>query len=248
VKAAPAKVTICHKTESNTFRRITVSSRAWTNPKSGSGKTMRGHMGHVGDAIVVGNEACPSPSVTPQENDQAPAKVTICHKTGSKKNPYRRITVSSRAIMNPDAPAGQQLRGHGKHEGDILMPGTTPCPTGSGTNGGGQTVQLTAGLQPVQGQTGSGSATFTIRVAKSQLCYTLSVSNLGSPVTGAHIHRETTGGIVVPLTAPTGGSSSGCVTVDKDLLREIVASPGAFYVNVHTDAVPSGQVQGDLTK
>ena len=245
--AAPEKVTICHKTESNTFRRITVSSRAWTNPKSRSGKTLRGHMRHVGDAIVVGNEPCLSPSLTPQESDQAPAKVTICHATHSKKNPFRRITVSSRAVTNTQSQSGNVLRGHARHEGDILMPGTTACPSGS-TGQSGQAVQLSANLAPVSGAAGSGNATVTIRVPKSELCFALNVSNLGSPVTVAHIHRGSTTNVVVPLLAAPTGTSSGCVDVEKALLRELVASPGAFYVNVHTDAFPNGQVSGDLSK
>jgi hypothetical protein len=247
-KSAPEKVTICHKTGNGSFHKITVSSRAWTAPNSSAAKALRTHMRHVGDAMVVGSAACPSSSVTPQANDQTPTKVTICHATHSKKHPFNRITVSSRAVTSPNSQPGEKLRGHAGHDGDILEPGSNPCPSGSSTTtGGGQAVSFSASLQPVSGAAGSGSATFTIRVAKSQLCYTLSVSNLGSPVTAAHIHRASTGGIVVPLNAPTSGSSSGCVSVDKSLLREIVASPGAFYVNVHTDAVPSGQVRGDLT-
>jgi hypothetical protein len=245
---APEKVTICHKTASGAFQRITVSSRAWTKPSSAAGKTMRAHMGHIGDALVIGNAACPSSSATPAANDQTPTKVTICHKTGSQKNPYRRITVSSRAVTNPNSQSGNTLRGHAGHEGDILIPGATPCPSGPSGGGTNQSVRLTANLQPVSGANGSGSATVTIRVPKSELCFTLSVSNLGSPVTAAHIHLGSTGAIVVPLTAPTSGSSSGCVTVAKALLREIVASPGAYYINVHTDAFPNGQVRGDLSK
>lgn len=247
-KSKPDKVTICHKNESGAFRKLTVSSRAWTAPNSSAAKTLRAHMGHVGDAMVVGSAACPSASVTPQANDETPAKVTICHATHSKKHPFNRITVSSRAVTKPNSQPGDKLRGHAGHDGDMLEPGNNACPTASTTTtGGGQAVSLAANLQPVSGAAGSGSATFTIRVAKSQLCYTLSVSNLGSPVTASHIHRVSTGAIAVPLDAPTSGSSSGCVSVAKSLLREIVASPGAFYVNVHTDAVPSGQVRGDLT-
>jgi CHRD domain len=240
--APPAKVTICHKTSSdtNSFRRITVSSKAFST-------ALRGHLRHTGDAIVIGTAACPSPSLTPSPTNTPPAKIEICHKTGSKKNPYRRIMVSSRAITNPNSQSGNILRGHMRHAGDILMPGATACP--SGTNGqSNQAVKLTADLTPIGGATGTGSATFTIRVAKSELCYTLNVSNLGSSVTAAHIHRGSTGDVVVPLAAPTTGSSSGCVDVAKALLREIVASPGAFYVNVHTDAFPNGQVRGDLSK
>jgi hypothetical protein len=44
------------------------------------------------------------------------------------------------------------------------------------------------------------------------------------------------------------GTSSGCTIVDSTLLREIVGTPGAFYVNVHTQTYENGQVQGTLTK
>ena len=59
--AAPSKLTICHKTgsASNQFRRITVSSRAMANPKSQSGKVLRAHLRHTGDAVVVGNGGVP---------------------------------------------------------------------------------------------------------------------------------------------------------------------------------------------
>jgi CHRD domain len=239
---APAKLTICHKTGSGTFKRITVSSRS---VKSGLGATVKKALGHTGDAVVVGNAACPSPSLTPAANNTPPQKVTICHKTGSKKNPYVRITVSSRAVTNPKSHSGNALRGHMRHEGDILMPGNVACPSGSNV---GQTkgLKLTADLGPVAGATGSGSATFAIRVGKGQLCFTLNVTGL-TDVTAAHIHRVSTGAIVVPLTAPISGSSSGCVNVAKSLLQEIVSSPGSFFVNVHTLTFQNGQIRGNLS-
>lgn len=243
--AAPSKITICHKTGSDQFRRITVSSRALTNPKSKSGKVLRGHMGHVGDLVVAGAAACPSPSLTPAPTSTPPTKMTICHKTGSAKNPYRRITVSSRAITNPNSKSGKVMRGHMGHEGDILAPGAAACPSGSTQQSPGG--KLTATLQPVQGATGSGNASFTIGVGQTRLCYTLTVSGL-TDVTAAHIHRGSTGPIVVPLTAPTSGTSSGCVTVERALLKEIMRSPGAFFVNVHTSTHPNGQVQGPLSR
>jgi hypothetical protein len=241
----PSKTTICHKTnsESNPWRRTTVSSRAWTNPKSRSGKLLRGHLRHAGDAIVVGTAACPSATLTPAPTTTPATKITICHKTGSSTTPYRRITISSRAVTNPNSPAGKVLRGHAAHAGDILMPGTAACPPGTPA---GQ-AKLTANLQPVQGASGSGSATFTIRLGLMQLCHTLTVSGLTS-VTAAHIHRVSTGAVVVPLSTPTTGSSNGCATVEKALLQEIVQSPAAFYVNVHTTSYPDGQIQGKLSK
>lgn len=241
----PSKTTICHKTKSddNPWRRITVSSRAWSNPNSKSGKALRAHLKHAGDAVVIGTAACPSATLTPQPTSTPPAKMTICHKTGSSTTPYRRITISSRAVTNPNSPAGKVLRGHAGHMGDILMPGTAACPPGTPA---GQ-AKLTANLQPVQGASGSGSASFTIRLGQNQLCHTLTVTGL-TGVTAAHIHRGSTGAVVVPLSTPTTGSSSGCGTVDKALLQEIVRSPGAFYVNVHTGSHPNGQIQGNLTR
>ena len=244
--AAPSKLTICHETgsASNQMRRITVSSRAMANPKSQSGKLLRAHLRHTGDAVVVGNAACPSASVTPAPTSAPATKITICHKTGSDANPYRRITISSRAVANPSSQSGKLLRGHTRHTGDLLMPGVTPCPSG---NTPGQGVKLSANLQPVQGASGSGSASLSIRTGPAQLCHTLTVSGLTN-VTAAHIHLVSTGAVVVPLTTPATGTSSGCGAVEKALLLQIVRNPGAYYVNVHTQTFPNGQVQGTLSK
>lgn len=242
----PSKITICHKTgsDSNPWRRITVSSRGWMNPNSKSGHVVGGHIRHTGDAIVVGTGACPSPTLTPEPTNTPATKITICHKTGSSTNPFRRITVSSRAWTNPNSPAGKTLRGHARHTGDMLLSGVAQCPSGTQTQG----TKLSANLQPVSGATGSGSATITIRLGLARLCHTLTVSGLGEPATAAHIHRASNNAIVVPLTTPTTGSSSGCGTVEKALLQEILQSPAAFYVNVHTATYPNGQVQGKLSK
>jgi len=242
----PSKLTICHKTgsDSNPWRRITVSSRAMTNPNSKSGRVLRAHFRHTGDAIVVGTAACPSPTATPAPTTTPATKITICHKTGSSTTPYRRITISSRAVTNPNSPAGKVLRGHMGHAGDLLLPGASACPPGTQTN----QAKLTANLQPVPGATtGSGSATVTIRLGTATLCHTLTVSGL-IDVEAAHIHRGSTGAVVVPLTTPTTGTSSGCGTAEKALLQEIVRSPGAFYVNVHTKMYPNGQIRGDLSR
>jgi len=198
-------------------------------------RSLRAHLRWIGNAVVVGSAACPSATVTPTPTRTPPAKITICHRSASAKNPYRRITISSRAVSNQNSASGQVLRGHMRHTGDLLLPGASPCPSGTGTTS--QGVKLSANLQPVSGASGSGTATVTTRINKGELCYTLTVSGL-TDVNGAHIHRGSTGDIVVPLTAPTTGTSGGCVSVAKPLLQEIVSDPGAFYVSVHTPDVP----------
>ena len=244
--AAPSKVTICHDTgsASNPWRRISVSGRAVTNPRSGAGRVLRGHLRHTGDAVVVGAAACPAPAVTPAKTSAPATRVTICHATGSTSNLFRRITISSRAVTSPSSSSGKVLRGHLRHRGDLLMPGTAACPSGSPTNQG---VKLTAALRPVSGATGSGSATVSVQLGRTRLCYDLTVQGL-TDVTAAHIHRVATEAIVVPLTAPTNRTASGCTVVERTLLQEIAQSPGAFYVNVHTSTFPNGQVQGTLSK
>jgi hypothetical protein len=131
-----------------------------------------------------------------------------------------------------------------RHAGDILMPGLAACPPGTQN----QPARLTANLQPVAGATGSGTAAITIRMGRTELCYTLTVTGLTEPATAAHIHRVAGGAIVVPLSTPTTGTASGCVTVERALLQEIVRTPAAFYVNVHTASYPNGQIQGTLSR
>ena len=116
----------------------------------------------------------------------------------------------------------------------------------NGDDGGGQTgTRITATLT---GTVGSGTFAFTV-VGAQRICYTLTATGL-TGITAAHIHVKPVapGNIVVPLAAPTDGSSSGCVKVAKALLQQILATPSNYYVNVHTTAAPAGAIQGDLTK
>ena len=80
--------------------------------------------------------------------------------------------------------------------------------------------------------------------------YELTVENIAPP-TAAHIHIAPPGSpgpVVVPLTAPTDGSSSGVAQVDKELIKAIRKNPENYYVNVHNAVHPAGAVRGQLTK
>jgi hypothetical protein len=71
------------------------------------------------------------------------------------------------------------------------------------------------------------------------------------PATAAHIHEGSSteaGPVVVTLTAPTRGSSNGCVAIERELAQRILRSPTNFYVNVHNEPFPKGAVRGQLGK
>jgi hypothetical protein len=97
---------------------------------------------------------------------------------------------------------------------------------------------------------GSGEAVLTLNHGQGQVCFQLNVSDI-APATAAHIHvgpEGVAGPVVVGLTPPTGGSSSGCVTADRDLIKAIIQDPDAYYVNVHNAEFPAGAVRGQLSK
>jgi len=97
---------------------------------------------------------------------------------------------------------------------------------------------------------GSGTATVTVNPGQRQICYTITVSNI-DPARAAHIHEApagVAGPVLVTLLAPAIGSSSGCVTVTRELALEILKDPEDYYVNVHNAAYPAGAVRGQLAK
>ena len=101
--------------------------------------------------------------------------------------------------------------------------------------------------------TASGIASFRLNPGQEEICYELEVSGLEDlRVTGAHIHEAPAGEpgpIVVPLAAPTTGSSSGCVFAPRELILAIIQNPENYYVNVHAQpGFGPGAVRGQLTR
>lgn len=97
---------------------------------------------------------------------------------------------------------------------------------------------------------GSGAALFTLNQGLGMVCWELTAENI-DPAVAAHIHRAPAGSpgpIVVPLSPPTNGMSSGCAEVDSALVMEIRQYPENFYVNVHNPAFPAGAIRGQLSK
>lgn len=98
---------------------------------------------------------------------------------------------------------------------------------------------------------GSGTAHVTLNQGQGEVCFELTVSDI-EPAFAAHIHvgaAGVPGPVVVGLSAPTSGSSSGCVTgVDPELIKDIRQNPEGYYVNVHNAEFPAGAVRGQLSK
>jgi hypothetical protein len=98
----------------------------------------------------------------------------------------------------------------------------------------------------------NGGGSFSAVIDGRELCYGLTVRDIEDPV-AAHIHRggaNVNGPIVVPLESlPVSGdpgSSAGCATLTRRLVRQIRRNPGGFYVNVHTDDFPDGAIRGQM--
>lgn len=98
---------------------------------------------------------------------------------------------------------------------------------------------------------GSGTAEITLDDDDNEVCWDIDVTNITLPATAAHIHigaAGVAGGIEVTLSAPdASGNATGCVDAADALVDDIIATPGAFYVNVHTSDFPDGAVRGQLT-
>ena len=97
---------------------------------------------------------------------------------------------------------------------------------------------------------GTGTAELRLNHGQGRICYTLTVANI-EPAVAAHIHVApvgVNGPVVVPLVAPTAGSSSACASVDRDLVKAIMQHPENYYVNVHNAPYPGGAVRGQLGK
>lgn len=98
---------------------------------------------------------------------------------------------------------------------------------------------------------GTGSVEIRLNQGQKQVCFELTVSNIGT-ATAAHIHEAAAGKagpVVVTLTAPANGSSKDCVSnVSEDLIKRIRQNPENFYVNVHNAEFPNGAIRGQLSK
>src|SRR6266545_3644590 len=101
---------------------------------------------------------------------------------------------------------------------------------------------------------GSGTATVTLNYGQGAVCWEIQVFDITLPAIAAHIHEApvgVAGPVVVPLFPPVpdaSGFSSGCISADRELIKDIIQHPEEYYVNVHTTDFPAGALRGQLSK
>lgn len=117
-----------------------------------------------------------------------------------------------------------------------------------------EVVKLSATLaganEPGGGAAGaSGRFAVEIDATAGDFCYVLAVSKLGKS-SGAHVQKGASGatGPAVLALDVTGEGGDMCIAVEPDKLKEILADPATFYVNVDTPAFPDGAIRGQLAR
>jgi hypothetical protein len=94
----------------------------------------------------------------------------------------------------------------------------------------------------LSGPVGSGTFTYSLSSARSELCYRLSVKGIGKP-TAAHIVRST-GEVVLDLTPPAEDATvNTCAAADSLFVDEVQSTPSHFGVSV---SGPAGTLKATL--
>jgi CHRD domain len=186
-------------------------------------------------ALVVSGSALAATATATRE-----ATVVVCHRTTSAERPYVRLTIPLR-----------RLGAHRAHAADVIA-APRSCPTTILTpfHAG---IALGAVLlgDPSADPIASGSASIRVRRGQGQICALVTVHDLSyQPTVGVHLHRVD-GGTVATVAifrglGPNDTSTSNCVRAPRTLVAQILRTPSAFEVDVHTPDFQSGAVRGRL--
>jgi hypothetical protein len=114
------------------------------------------------------------------------------------------------------------------------------------------TVALTGAQQsPAVQTTGTGTASLTYDPTTHVVTWSVSYSGLSGPVTMGHFHGPAAAGANGPPTiwltkqgTPADNPIKGEATLTADQAQQFTG--GMWYINLHTQAHPSGEVRGQV--
>ncbi len=115
------------------------------------------------------------------------------------------------------------------------------------------TIQLRAFLNGAQevppnlATPATGTGVITFNTATRQLTWSISYSGLQSPISDAHFHGPTPAGVDAGVQVPIGPGASpltGSATLTPPQAVDLLA--GQYYVNIHTDSLPGGEIRGQV--
>ena len=104
---------------------------------------------------------------------------------------------------------------------------------------------------------GTGTATVTYDASTKMVTWQGTFAGLSGPATAAHIHGPAevgkNAGVIVPFSqkdTPFASPFSGSATLSDDKAAALAAAltGGQAYVNIHTAAIPGGEIRGQLAK
>ncbi len=103
-------------------------------------------------------------------------------------------------------------------------------------------------VPPTMGS-GAGSVETSYNAETHMLRWTVTYSGLSGPATGGHFHGPAMPGENAPVVIPFSGSLaspiSGGVILTPAQASDLLA--GKWYVNLHTQANPGGEIRGQVT-
>lgn len=110
-------------------------------------------------------------------------------------------------------------------------------------------VTLSGGNEaPVNASDATGTAVVTLDTNSMEMRWTVTYENLSGPLIAAHIHGPAqpgeNAGIVVGFDPIEVSPITGSTVLTEEQAADLLA--GLYYVNLHTDAHPGGEVRAQL--
>lgn len=112
-----------------------------------------------------------------------------------------------------------------------------------------ETLDFTADLTAASevDSSATGTAEVTVDTESNTVIWTVAYDGLSGEATSAHIHGPAAEGEnAPPVIDMSAGIMEGSGEITADQITEL--QDGKYYVNIHTDAYPDGEIRGQLTE